>query len=95
MADNQKPVSISGVMILLLALVNAIFIKAGYIDSEKWYRGLIISVPLLIWAVVDARRQKTEANNVKIKASYLEEDNPVEAGEDIVAPLDALEPVTK
>ncbi|MEO6315543.1 MAG: FMN-binding glutamate synthase family protein [Chitinophagaceae bacterium] len=58
MIVNQKSVSISGMIILLLVLLNVIFITTGYTSDENWYGWLIITLPLLLLAVANVRQQK-------------------------------------
>jgi hypothetical protein len=53
MIQDQKRVSASGLIILVLVLSNVIAIKEAYIDNEKWYWVLFITLPLLLLAIVN------------------------------------------
>ena len=55
MTRNIKPVPASSSIILLLVLINAIAIKEGFTGDEKWYRVLIVGLPLLLLAIVNTR----------------------------------------
>jgi hypothetical protein len=52
MTVKKKPIPASGVIILFLVLLNAISIRAGYSENEKWYWVLIITLPLLLLAIL-------------------------------------------
>jgi len=58
MIRNKKPASFSGMIVLILVFINAVILKTALITSEKWYCGLVISLPLLIIALRDTRRKK-------------------------------------
>jgi hypothetical protein len=90
MADNQKPVPASGMMVLLLVLANVIFISDGYTDDSKWYGFLIITLPMLIWAIIDARRanpsvERIDNREAESKISSRHQDGPGAADETLIA----------
>lgn len=58
MTVKQKSIPASGVIILFLVLFNAISIRAGYSENEKWYWLLIITIPLLLLAILNIRQRK-------------------------------------
>lgn len=58
MTGKQKPIPASGVIILFLVVLNAISIRAGYSDNEKWYWVLIVTLPLLLLAILNTRQKK-------------------------------------
>ena len=57
MTVKQRPIPASRVIILFLVLFNAILIRAGYSENEKWYWVLIITLPLLLLAILKYWRQ--------------------------------------
>lgn len=56
--QNQKTVPISGMIILLIVLINIIVIRQGYTGSGSWYYALILTVPLLMLAIANIRQTK-------------------------------------
>jgi hypothetical protein len=58
MAVKQKPVPVSGMIILLLVLINTIAIRAGYFGNEAWYWVLTVTLPLLIVAILNVRQRR-------------------------------------
>jgi glutamate synthase domain-containing protein 2 len=58
MIKNQKQVSASGLIILILVLVSAIALKDGYIGSGKSYWVLVFSLPLLLLAIINIQQKK-------------------------------------
>jgi hypothetical protein len=55
---GKQPVSASGLIILMLVLLSVIAIKEGYTSNEKWYRVLIVTLPLLLLAIINIRQKK-------------------------------------
>lgn len=51
MLRKHKIVSASGIIILSLAILNIIIIRAGFANNENWYWALAASVPLLVLAI--------------------------------------------
>lgn len=58
MIRNQKQISISGIIILILILFNVIVVRNAYVINEKWYWAMIVSVPLLLIAIRDRMQKK-------------------------------------
>ncbi len=58
MTRNQKQGPASRLIILMLVFGTVISVKEGYIGNEKWYWILIVTVPLLLLAMVNGRREK-------------------------------------
>ena len=56
MLDKEKKNSIGGTIILLLVFINAFILKIAFIENGKWYITLVITLPLLLIAVYNARR---------------------------------------
>lgn len=58
MIRNRKEISISGMIVLFVVLLNAAILKAAFTGNENWYWALIVSVPLLVIAVKDRFQKK-------------------------------------
>lgn len=58
MIQNRKRIPVSGIIILILVLANVIAITQGYINNEKWYWVLLLTLPLLLLAIVNIRQRK-------------------------------------
>ena len=58
MSRNQKSVSASGVIILIIVLLNAIVLKTAYIDNADYYWALLIVLPLLLLAIYNIKQKK-------------------------------------
>jgi glutamate synthase domain-containing protein 2 len=54
--QNQKSLSISKIIILLIILINVIIIRQGYTGDGIWYLALIVTLPLLVLAVSNVRQ---------------------------------------
>ena len=54
----NRGVSISGMILMILVLLNAIIINHAYIHNANKYWALIISLPLLLLAVYDRLQKK-------------------------------------
>lgn len=57
MQRNQKTVSASGVIVLMMVLINTIILEQGLISSRDWYLITFFSIPLLLIAIVAVRRK--------------------------------------
>ena len=55
---NKMKVPISGMIILLIVLINVTVIRQAFIENERWYLVLIITLPLLALAVVNILQRK-------------------------------------
>jgi hypothetical protein len=58
MTQYKPRVSASGMVIAFLILLNTIFLKSAYVDNDKYYWALLITVPLLVIAIWDRLRRK-------------------------------------
>ena len=58
MVRYNKSVPTSGIIILILVLINAIAIREGFTGNGKWYWVLILSLPLLLLAIANIRQRK-------------------------------------
>ncbi|MBL0337436.1 MAG: FMN-binding glutamate synthase family protein [Chitinophagaceae bacterium] len=58
MSRNQKSVSASGVIILIIVLLNAIILKTAYINNADYYWALLILLPLLLLAIYNIKQKK-------------------------------------
>ena len=57
MQRNQKTVSASGVIVLMMVLINTIILEQGLISSRDWYLITFFTIPLLLIAIVAFRRK--------------------------------------
>jgi hypothetical protein len=58
MLRNQEKVSASGIVILILVMLNVIILKTAFILDAEIYWGLVITLPLLLIAIFDAIKTK-------------------------------------
>jgi len=58
MSRNQEKVSASGIIILILVMLNVIILKTAFIHDAQIYWGLVITLPLLLIAIFDAIKTK-------------------------------------
>ncbi len=58
MPRNQKTISASGGILLILVLLTGILLQAGYVNDQRFYWGLIISLPLLLLAIYNIKQKK-------------------------------------
>lgn len=58
MTRINKSVPASGIIILLLVLINVIVIKEAFTGNGKWYLSLVITLPLLLLAIANIRQKK-------------------------------------
>src|SRR5690349_4215026 len=58
MIRNRKEISISGMIVLFVVLLNAAILKAAFTGNGNWYWALIVSVPLLVIAIKDRLQKK-------------------------------------
>lgn len=56
MSRNQHTIPAGGAIVLLLALLNGIILKDGYINDSRHYGWLLVTVPLLAAAVYNSRQ---------------------------------------
>lgn len=58
MIQVRKPVSASGIIILLLVVLNVLVLKDAFNRNDKSYWYLIVALPLLLLAVLNTRQKK-------------------------------------
>src|SRR5690242_2590520 len=58
MARINKSISASGIIILILVLINVIAIKEAFTGNGSWYLVLIVALPLLLLAIANIRQKK-------------------------------------
>jgi len=58
MSRNQEQISASGIIILILVLLNVIILKTAFLHDAQIYWGLMISLPLLLIAIFDTIKKK-------------------------------------
>ncbi len=51
MIRNERKVSVSGMVISFLIVLNSIFLKEAYVENEQYYGALVITVPLMLFAI--------------------------------------------
>ncbi|MBD0286037.1 MAG: hypothetical protein ICV79_11535 [Flavisolibacter sp.] len=56
MSRNPQTVSAHGVAMLLSAIANAVVLRNGLTINEKWYWALILTVPMLLFVLMDKRK---------------------------------------
>jgi L-asparagine transporter-like permease len=69
MLDKTKKVSASGIVILLLIFLNAVVVKVAFIRNSKWYMALIVTVPLLLFALYYTTQKKQKNRDLHITKS--------------------------
>ena len=55
---NQKSFSVSGIIILVVVVMNIVVLELAYTRSENWYWVLIATLPLLLLAIYNTRQKK-------------------------------------
>jgi len=55
MSRNQTEVSASGSILIVLVILTAIILERGLIVNERWYWGLLFTIPALILALLDIK----------------------------------------
>ena len=63
MSRNQEKVSASGIVILILVMLNVIILKTAFIHDAEIYWGLVITLPLLLIAIFDTLKKKYEVRS--------------------------------
>jgi glutamate synthase domain-containing protein 2 len=58
MSHKEKYVSVSGIIILVLVIINVLVLKIAFIQNGNWYWALIITLPLLLMAILDVHQSK-------------------------------------
>lgn len=68
---HQRSFHNKGILILMIVLINAIALEQGYTGNQKWYFVLIVTVPLLILALLDADKGKPAISSETRRARFL------------------------
>ena len=58
MTEHKTDPPVGGTIILLLVLLNAIILKAGFVNNDNSWLWLFITFPLLLIAIFATRRSK-------------------------------------
>lgn len=58
MSNKEKHISIGGTVVLVLVFVNALILKTAFIQNNSLYNALFITLPLLLLAIYDVKRDK-------------------------------------
>ena len=58
MLHNEKDIPVSGMIVLLLVILNVLILKVAFIKNEDWYWALVITLPMLLIAILDVRKRK-------------------------------------
>jgi hypothetical protein len=58
MIKNEKHLSFSRMVVLLLLLANAVILKIAFTANSNWYWMLLIFVPLLLFAIINLTQKK-------------------------------------
>jgi glutamate synthase domain-containing protein 2 len=58
MKQNSKPVSVRGMILFMIGLLNVIIICSSYVYNESWYWWLLVSAALLVIAVMDSTQKQ-------------------------------------
>ena len=52
MHENERKVSAGGMLVLALAVLNAVILKEALVSDPAWYRYAWATVPLLLLSVI-------------------------------------------
>jgi hypothetical protein len=58
MTGNTTDVAGSGAMAMAMVLCNAVVLKNAYLVHEKWYWMLLVTVPVMVYALIDFYRSR-------------------------------------
>jgi hypothetical protein len=63
--QNSKQVPVRSIIIFVLTAANAIVLRNGFTESDKWYWALLFTVPLLAITLIHGRikKQRQVVNN--------------------------------
>lgn len=56
MQRNHQTISVSGMVVLLLVLSNAIVLERGLVSGVWWYKLLYVTVPLFLLSLLAFRK---------------------------------------
>jgi len=55
MKRNHSHSSENGLVLLMAVLINVIILKQAYIVNENWYCLLALTIPILIFAIIEKK----------------------------------------
>jgi hypothetical protein len=59
MIRDPKKISISGIISLMLVIINALILRAALVTgNEQWYLAFVFTIPLLLIAISNIRKIK-------------------------------------
>jgi hypothetical protein len=58
MLHNEKNISPSGMIVLLLVVLNVLILKVAFIKNENLYWALAITLPMLLVVILDMRKRE-------------------------------------
>jgi uncharacterized membrane protein YhdT len=58
MHRNRKEVSVGGLVILFLVLLNAVVLQQGWATNPMWYKAAYVTLPLLGIAIYISRTKR-------------------------------------
>lgn len=58
MASNNKAYSVSGMILLVIVLLNAVILSHAFSKNPAWYNGLYFTIPFLLLAIYDLLQKK-------------------------------------
>jgi hypothetical protein len=58
MFHEEKNVSVSAAILVLVVVANVLVIKAAFVHDNKWYWLMIITLPLLAAVINNLRRER-------------------------------------
>ncbi|QEC66975.1 hypothetical protein FRZ67_06565 [Panacibacter ginsenosidivorans] len=58
MSSSKENIPINKLIILAFVLINAIIAEVAFIHNANWYWALLLTIPLLVVAIYNARRNQ-------------------------------------
>jgi glutamate synthase domain-containing protein 2 len=58
MIRDHRKISISGIIVLFVVLLNAVILKTAFTENENWYWALVVTIPMLLIALKDIFQKK-------------------------------------
>lgn len=66
MLRNENNNHLAGTFILLLVIISACFLEAGFTRGHIWYWGLAITLPLILLTLVLNQTRSYQKTNLKM-----------------------------
>ena len=73
MSGNNRVVSISGIILLFIVLLNVVIAKHAFTVNTTWYWALLVTLPLLMLAIFYSRQKKRYTNNKVVRKKYVDD----------------------